>query len=100
VNSPDTLSDSLRQHSLEAQARRRVGVKLGFATHAAVFVLVNAALYLIDRSNGGPNWSQYPLAGWGAGLALHGVVAALVLGGDGWRERMVAREVQRLQDRR
>ncbi len=38
---------------------------------------------------------MFPLAGWGLGLAIHGLVVLLVLGN--WRDRLVAREVERLR---
>ena len=55
------------RNSIEARARRRVGRKLGFYVHAAVFVLVNLGLYAINSAGGGPRWSHFPL--WGGGSA-------------------------------
>lgn len=86
-------------HTLERRARRRVGLKLGFATHALVYVLVNLGLHVIDRAAGGEGWSRFPLWGWGLGLAIHGIVTAIALLGDGWRERLLAREVETLRRR-
>ena len=41
----------------------------------------------------------WPLAGWGLGLAIHGFVTFARLRGDGLRERMLAAEIERLQQR-
>jgi 2TM domain len=88
------------EQDLHRQARRRVGMKLGFFIHALVFTLVNLGLYAINDAAGGPRWSHFPLWGWGLGLAIHGVVTLVALTGDGWRERMVAKEMARLRERR
>lgn len=81
-------------------ARRRVAMKTGWLTHALVYVLVNGGLWLLNTAQGGERWSVWPLAGWGAGLAIHGIVVLVALTGDGWRQRWVEREAQRLRDRR
>lgn len=82
---------------LEARARRRVGLRMAFYTHAAVFVLVNLGLFVIDAVGGGARWSHWPLMGWGLGLAIHGVVTFVALRGEGLRDRLVADEVERLR---
>jgi hypothetical protein len=86
-------------NSIEARARRRVGIKIGFYTHALVFVLVNAGLYVLNSVIGGYRWSVWPLWGWGLGLAIHGVVTFIALQGDGLRERMLASEIEALKRR-
>ena len=42
-------------------------------------------------------WHLWPLAGWGLGLAIHGIVTFASLNGDGLRERMLDDEVERLR---
>jgi hypothetical protein len=86
--------------ALERRARRRVGLKMGFLVHLSVYVLVNAGLLLLSLGRGGPTWQLYPLAGWGLGLAIHGLVTLFALKGEGVRERMLATEIERLQGRR
>lgn len=86
--------DELLRH-----ARRRVGMKLGFYTHALVFALVNLGLYAIDSATGGARWFQFPLWGWGLGLAIHGIATVLRLQGDGLRRRMLDAELARLRER-
>jgi hypothetical protein len=86
--------------SLAQQARRRVGIKAAFAVHAFVYVVVNLGIVLVDEISGGSRWSTYPLLGWGLGLAIHGLVSLVQLRTEGLRERLVARELQRLRDRR
>ncbi len=90
-----TLDDDLLR-----RARRRVDLKTGWLTHALVYVLVNAGLFALDQFTGAYRWSVWPLAGWGLGLAIHGIVVLLSLRGEGWREQMLAREVERLRQRR
>ena len=82
------------------RARRRVDRKLGFFTHAAVFVLVNLGLWLASELSGHGHWRIWPMWGWGLGLTIHGIVTFLSLRGEGLRERMLADELQRLRQPR
>jgi hypothetical protein len=84
-------------NALQARARRRVGIKMGFYIHALVYVLVNLGLFELNGALGGARWSHFPLLGWGLGLAIHGIVTFVSLRGDGVRTRMVASEVERLR---
>jgi 2TM domain len=84
---------------LNRRASRRVGRKIGFLIHLLVFVVVNAGLALLHLAQGSEPWRVWPLAGWGLGLAIHGLVTLIALNGEGLRARMVANEVQRLQGR-
>jgi len=86
-----------QDQTLEGRARRRVGMKLGFYVHALVFVLVNLGLWAINVTGGGTPWHRWPLAGWGLGLAIHGLVTLLNLRGEGLRQRMLASEIERLK---
>jgi hypothetical protein len=79
------------------RARRNVDMKMGFYVHAAVYVLVNAFLAVVDITRGGGAWFQWPLLGWGLGLAIHGAVVWLRTGGGGVRERMLKDELARLE---
>jgi hypothetical protein len=84
---------------LRQLAKRRVNQKMGFYVHLAVFVLVNLGLAAINLVGGGPSWHVWPLAGWGLGLAIHGIVTFASLRGDGLRERMLDDELARLKQR-
>jgi hypothetical protein len=83
--------------SLEARARRRVRRKMGFYLHAFIFVMVNLGLYALNQATGEPRWHQWPLMGWGLGLAIHGIVTFLSLQTDGLRRRMVEQEMEALR---
>lgn len=96
---PNPLTTAI-DAALERRARRPVGLKMGFLVHLSVYVLVNAGLLLLVLGRGGPTWQLFPLAGWGLGLAIHGLVTLIALNGDGVRERMLAKEIERLQGRR
>jgi len=85
---------------LERRARRRVGLRMGLAIHALVYVLVNLGLFGLNAYTGGEHWAIFPLLGWGLGLAIHGIVVFASLHGEGWRGRMVDSEVERLRRRR
>ena len=94
MNTPTTTTPD---SDIQARARRRVGIKLGFYTHALVYVLVNLGLFAVNSVTGGHRWSHFPLLGWGLGLAIHGVVTFINLQGQGVRERMLSNEVERLR---
>jgi hypothetical protein len=87
----------LEDDSLEARAERRVRRKIGFLIHAVVFIAVNAGLYAINAMTGEPRWGQFPLFGWGLGLAIHGLVTLIALQGEGVRRGMLAREIESLR---
>jgi len=52
----------------KTRLRRR---KLGFYSHLWSYLIVNAALLLINNFTPGPWWFQWPVLGWGIGLAFH-----------------------------
>lgn len=78
---------------LEREARRRADAKLGWYIHASVYIAVNLLLVTL-ASMSGRSWAIFPVLGWGIGLAAHGVVVFLVIGG--LHERMVDREREAL----
>ena len=80
--------------NLDRQARRTVKTRLGWLTHAAVYVAVIGGLSVLAYANG----RHLPVGaalGWGLALAIHGLRALVT--GSGLRERMVQAERQRLQ---
>jgi hypothetical protein len=93
------VSRSIDPDDIETRARRRVGIKIGFYTHFLVYVLVNLGLLVISSVSGRGNWHVWPLLGWGIGLAIHGIVTFISLRGEGLREQMLKREIERLRDR-
>ncbi|MEB2347637.1 MAG: 2TM domain-containing protein [Comamonadaceae bacterium] len=80
---------------IERLARRRAGAKMGWLIHALVYVCVNAGLALIAWQTG-RTWHLYPLAGWGLGLAIHGLAVWLGSGGIGLHEHLLQAERDKL----
>ncbi len=95
------MTSPLSPEEIERLAQRRAGAKLGWYTHAVVYVLVNLFIFAISQHGFGSRpWSVYPLLGWGLGLALHGVAVFILGSAGGMRQRLVQRERERLQRQR
>jgi len=45
--------------------------KVGFYSHLWSYIIVNAALLLINNFTPGPWWFQWSVLGWGIGLVFH-----------------------------
>ena len=86
-----------RRDPIEREARRRVGMKMGFYIHALVFVLVNAGMFALNLALGGMRWAHFPAYGWAVGLAIHGIVVFARVQGYGLRETMLQREMEKLR---
>lgn len=54
-----------------ARAERRVRAMTGFYIHLAVFVAVMALLLVLNLMDTSDWWVQWPLLGWGLGVAGH-----------------------------
>lgn len=89
------ISSANSPEALERLARRRVAAKMGWLMHALVYVCVNAGLALIAWHTGRA-WHLYPLAGWGLGLAIHGLAVWLGSGTDLY-QRLLEAERKKLQ---
>lgn len=87
------LSTPALSDAQERLARQRAKAKMGWYTHALVFVLVNAGLALLAGLKQ-QSWAVFPAFGWGLGLLIHGL--AVFLGGTGLRQHLLARERARL----
>lgn len=85
--------------SLQRLARQRAGAKLGWYSHAVIYVLVNLGLGALSWSQG-RHWAVYPAIGWGLGLAAHGLLLwGLWLPGGGLYQRLIAHEEALLRRR-
>ena len=87
----------LSPEEIEQLAQKRANAKMGWYIHAAVYVLVNMLIFAKSSYGWGTGrWSPEPMFGWGFGLAMHGM-AVFVLGkGSSVRDRMVAKERERI----
>ncbi len=84
------------------RARKRVGAKIGFYIHLAVYLGVNILLMIINLLTAPQYlWFFWPLMGWGIGVFFHGM-ATIVFSGRKFeeiRDRMIEREVGKDQER-
>ncbi len=80
---------------LMALARKRAQDKVGFYTHFAVYIVINAMLILIWWFTGaGFPWFIFVLGFWGIGLVANFVS---VFVGTGVSDKMAEREYERLK---
>ena len=56
----------------EEQAKQRVEQLRSFYIHLIAYIAVNVMLIAINAAAGGV-WFQWPLLGWGIGLAAHAI---------------------------
>lgn len=80
---------------IERLARKRAGAKLGWYMHAGIYLLVNLLLATLSAASG-RHWAVFPAAGWGIGLAVHGIVVFVLSSGGGLHDRMVRAERERI----
>ena len=84
---------------IERLARKRAGAKLGWYAHAAIYLVVNGAIFLASLYGLHQRpWPIYPALGWGLGVLLHGIAVFLLGSGSNLRERLVQKERERLQN--
>jgi 2TM domain len=88
--------EPMTEEEMRQTAERRAHAKLGFRSHLIVYVIVVLGLVVINLGTS-PHylWFLWAAAGWGIGLVAHG--AAVYLDNGALRERMVARELERLR---
>lgn len=92
------MTAPLTPEELDRLARKRAGAKLGWYSHAALYITINLLLFAISEYGfGHRRWSIYPLLGWGVGLVLHGISVFVLGSGSGLRERMVQKERERIR---
>jgi hypothetical protein len=98
----DMPRDDAEARSIERRIRkkatRRVYARVGLMWHAALFFMANLALYAINqRYSPTVTWFVWPLAAWGAGLAMH---AFATFSSGGMTEEMIQTQIQREKERR
>lgn len=80
------------------KAKERVEELKGFYIHAAMYLLVNAALVVINLVTSPEYlWFVWPLLGWGVGVGAHaiGVFGIPGLFGRDWEERKIREYMER-----
>lgn len=82
------------------RARRRVEAKLGFYIHLLVYVAVNVLLVVLNLMYSPQYlWFLWPLCGWGIGMVFHALGVFVFPSGSLVKERMIQREMDRLEPR-
>jgi hypothetical protein len=89
------MNSTLSLDAIEHIARQRAAKKIGWYTHASVYLSVNAMLGLLALA-GHSHGSLFPTLGWGLGLLLHGAIVLITMPGAGLHEWLVRKERARL----
>ena len=55
------------------RAQQQVEAMTGFYIHFAVYAVVNTVLLVVNAANDPVWWVQWPILGWGIGVAAHGL---------------------------
>jgi hypothetical protein len=84
------------------RARQKVRSIRGFYIHLTVFVLVMTFLLIVNLATSPVWWVQWPLLGWGLGVAIHAAVVFGVVGwlDSDWEERKIQELMARKSDRK
>ena len=87
---------NMTPEDIDRLAHRRAERKMGWYIHAFVYIAVNIGLAALSAFNG-RTWAIFPALGWGLGLLVHGLVVFVAPPGSGFRDRLVQREREHLQ---
>jgi len=73
---PATLETAMMQEQREFKREKIRKARLkcrktGFYSHLCSYIIVNAALLLINDFTPGPWWFKWSVVGWGIGVAFH-----------------------------
>ena len=83
------------------RAKRRVEAKIGFFSHLAVYIVVNALLIVINVSVSTEYlWFKWPLIGWGVGIVFHALGVFVFAGGSAIKEQWIEKEMNREASKR
>ena len=76
------------------KAKKRVEEKMGFYSHLAAYLVVNAILLVINLTQSPRDlWFFWPLLGWGIGVFFHGMGVFVWGEGSSLKDRMIEKEM-------
>jgi len=82
------------------RASKRVAAKISFFIHLVVYVVINLLIMVINLvATPRHLWFYWPLFGWGIGLLFHGLSVFSFPRLDGLKERMIGKEMGRMDAR-
>jgi hypothetical protein len=78
------------------RAKKRVEAKLVFYAHAAVYVVVNLLLIIINLTTSTHYlWFKWPIIGWGIALGFHALRTYVFFEITSFKERMIQKELEK-----
>lgn len=80
-------------------ARKKVQKRKGFYSHLFSYIIVIGFLLFLNILTGGFPWFLIPAAGWGMGLAFHGLATFDIPGfSKEWEQRKIREEMIRMEE--
>jgi hypothetical protein len=90
--------NAMDEHTKAVKAAKQVEAMTGFYIHLVVYILVNAALLIVNwLATPEVWWALWPLLGWGVGVAAHGF--AVFGSTPKFVTRWQLRKIKQLKDR-
>jgi hypothetical protein len=86
------------QNAKYERARKRVEELKGFYGHLLAYIVINVFLLVVNYlTSPGHYWFQWPLFGWGIGLAIHAATVFFpsMFWGHDWEERKIRELVEK-----
>ena len=91
-------ADAMADEKLMRLARRRVHARFAFKLHSSIALAVSLFLLIIFFSTGGGYfWPIWPILSLGFGVAIHGLITKIVVGGN--MNDKIAQEYEQLKYR-
>jgi hypothetical protein len=94
------MAEKMTEAEIYEQARKRVEAKKGFFIHLMVYVVVNAAIFVIwglSSNWDGYPWFVWPLLGWGIGLIFNFLAVFFFDRQTDWERSEIEKEAARLR---
>lgn len=86
----------MKNNETYQSAKKRIEAKMGFYTHLTVYVAAILVLAVINfLTSSSTIWFQWPMLGWGIGVALHAAAVFVFPDRRAITEKMIEKEMNK-----